>query len=439
MIKEEKINNISSSIVDILAKNDSIFLPDEEQGFFNKRDQDVICDATKNLYCIVVQCQVDYLILPKQIQSKYQKLLDENFENYDSPQLEELRERIDDAFIQLSHLHQNIEIAFLSNICFGTDAELSAKLKQYWNNDLISLRLRENAEKAQKIIELIRQKLQEKQTKLQDKTNQNYTDRFERLYSSAHDILEQIEEQEKDNADALKKAQKLLEEVQELTNGVRKEAEDNAQKNEEQLKRIEDKSNDILPNILTILGIFVAIIIAVIGGYFNVMQIDGKSISSIAQVRMMYSLLMGQILINLIFLLMFMISKLSNRTVSVFCIHQGKNEHPGNCQSCENAFSCSFLQRIWRKYPYWLVANQIIVVGYAVLVFWWYIDTYLFYGIDCILKANPGYAWILFLGLLLLLIVFLACVYKKVKTKRKNETNSTKNSGSNSTGDSLKD
>ena len=97
--------------------------------------------------------------------------------------------------------------------------------------------------------------------------------------------------------------------------------------------------NSLLTNVLTILGIFVSIIFVIVGAYFTVTgEIANLSISNIVQVNIGRFILMGHILMNLLFLFMFMIARLANKSIAV------------NCKGCPNGdccnANCNFINRI---------------------------------------------------------------------------------------------
>jgi len=143
-----------------------------------------------------------------------------------------------------------------------------------------------------------------------------------------------------------------------------------------------------------VLGIFVAIIVVLFSGYLTVKNSlpvyskENQTLTYIVdQTYFAYFLLMGQVLINFIFLFMFLLAKIINKNISVPCNCFLRIEHANiqntnnkndyiNCLKCNR--SCNGLQKIFFKYPYIAFANCIIVLGYFVIWLWWYIDTFLY-------------------------------------------------------------
>ena len=140
-------------------------------------------------------------------------------------------------------------------------------------------------------------------------------------------------------------------------------------------------ANSLTTNILTILGIFVSIIFIIVGGYFTV-SIDNKAFTDITQVNLGRFVLMGQVLFNLIFSFMFMVSRLSSKSIAV------------DCRGCEKSVctnnKCSFIMKIWNKYPYVILFNFACLCGYVVFLAWWYLEEFVY-------KVHSN-EWYTFLG-----------------------------------------
>lgn len=150
---------------------------------------------------------------------------------------------------------------------------------------------------------------------------------------------------------------------------------------------------------MTVLGIFVAIILAFVGGFFSVLIAGRIDVSPIAQVRFMYFLLIGQTLCDLLFLFMFLIARLSNKSIAVLCsggIAQGRGIPCAQCAS-----QCKWYVRWWRKYPYIITINCAVMFGYSFLWIWWYVDEFLYQYIP---KNSPGIGVAGLIGLIVLLI-----------------------------------
>lgn len=100
-----------------------------------------------------------------------------------------------------------------------------------------------------------------------------------------------------------------------------------------------------------------------------------------------YFLLMGHVLINFIFLFMFLLAKIIDKNMSIPCIrflHIKEQNNSNNdvkdikinCLICNR--HCNWIHKIFCKYPYIVFANCIIVLGYFIIFLWWYIDKFLY-------------------------------------------------------------
>ncbi len=143
----------------------------------------------------------------------------------------------------------------------------------------------------------------------------------------------------------------------------------------EDLDKTKTEMSSLLTNVLTILGIFVSIIFVIVGAYFTVTgEITNLSISNIVQVNVGRFVLMGHILMNLLFLFMFMIARLANKSIAVNC----KGCPEGDCGNPK----CNFINRIVKRYPYIVILNIIIICSYVILLCWWFIETFAYKYIE---------------------------------------------------------
>ena len=173
--------------------------------------------------------------------------------------------------------------------------------------------------------------------------------------------------------------------------------------------------SSLLTNVLTILGIFVSIIFVIVGAYFTVTgEITNLSISNIVQVNIGRFVLMGHILTNLLFLFMFMIARLANKSIAV------------NCKGCPDSdcinAKCNFINRIVKRYPYIVILNIVAICSYVVLLSWWFIETFAYKYIEPKLIDFASSDALLFVGSILLITAVVIAIpffifYKCSKTK----------------------
>jgi|GEM_PF-4081894 len=150
-------------------------------------------------------------------------------------------------------------------------------------------------------------------------------------------------------------------------------------KNEKYLNDMESKLQNVLPQTITVLGVFTAIIVVFFGGMslVNLFQ----DMYTISPHRFFLGLIgMGHIIVNFLFLMMFMLSRLLERPVSVDCDFELISEN-GNterkCKNCKN--SCSQYQKLVKKYPYIIYPNILILLLETVIFSWWFLERYLWY------------------------------------------------------------
>lgn len=133
-------------------------------------------------------------------------------------------------------------------------------------------------------------------------------------YSNAVDEVLKIAQQAQFSAQSAQKTidqlQKQITQTQGNVKKLTREARTAKEKANSALGKIEDTADEaksLIPNMLTILGIFVAIVIAVVACYLSVL-INAHSGNS-ESISLVTCLLMGHILGNIIFLLLYFISK----------------------------------------------------------------------------------------------------------------------------------
>lgn len=148
-------------------------------------------------------------------------------------------------------------------------------------------------------------------------------------------------------------------------------AQTNSKKMLKKLQKANKDSDQLMSHILSILGIFVAMIFVFVGGYDTLsLGLTSNLFSkTISQINIGGVILMGQVLFNLIFLFLFMVARLSNKSIAVKCL--GCND------GCSNK-KCKFGVRLWKQYPYVVVANFAMFFSYIILFMWWAIDALMY-------------------------------------------------------------
>lgn len=112
--------------------------------------------------------------------------------------------------------------------------------------------------------------------------------------------------------------------------------------------------------IISILGIFAAIIIAFFGG-FNYFTSVLNNIGNIEKFRLLsISSIIGFTVLNTIFGMLYFIGKLTDKNISVNC--ENDKEHIGCYKGCNNVSNCNNLKRFRRRMPYIFWVNVVLLI-----------------------------------------------------------------------------
>lgn len=166
-----------------------------------------------------------------------------------------------------------------------------------------------------------------------------------------------------------------------------------------------ETADSIMPNMLTTLGVFIAIVIAVVACYLSVLLSQHTGTDSgqpAAPLHLVTILLMGHILLNIIFLLLYPISKMSAHTLACHCQVGDQMD----CQECNRELrgQCHLRHKLWLRYPYVVAINGAFVTAYCALGLWHLLQHYFGASIDLVLKENWVYA-VIVVGLTTVLII----------------------------------
>lgn len=178
-------------------------------------------------------------------------------------------------------------------------------------------------------------------------------------------------------------------------------AQDNAKELEDEIKRVEAArksaeeareaadsakatAESIMPNMLTTLGVFIAIVIAVVACYLSLIlstpYIQASPGEAPKTMNIVMLLLMGHVLLDIIFLLLYLISKMSAHPLSCHCLVGDQTD----CQKCDPQLRarCRFRHKLWQRYPYVVAMNGAFVASYCVLGLWYLVRRYFGASID---------------------------------------------------------
>lgn len=191
-------------------------------------------------------------------------------------------------------------------------------------------------------------------------------------------------------AEASKTAKKAISSATNAQNSA-KNAKRSAEKAIKSANEITDKvkstiktADNIIPHMLTSLGIFVSIIIAVVAVYLSdLISISGNESSSpITQIDILRYAVSGQAIINIIFVMLYIISRLTDKSILLKCPTFKKDDAisksaNASCNHCKYKDKCKFPNKLWKKSTYMVAINYIFIVGYIIIFDWWYIEKYI--------------------------------------------------------------
>lgn len=185
------------------------------------------------------------------------------------------------------------------------------------------------------------------------------------------------------------------------------DAQEKSKKILKKLRKANNDSDQLMSHILSILGIFVAMIFVFVGGYDTLsLGLTSNLFSeTISQINIGGVILMGQILFNLIFLFLFMVARLSNKSIAVKCL--GCND------GCSNK-RCKFGVRLWKQYPYVVVTNFIMFFSYIILFIWWAIEKFAYPHFEKELVTFFTSHWII--GMTLCIIIAILIIITAVSS-----------------------
>jgi len=133
------------------------------------------------------------------------------------------------------------------------------------------------------------------------------------------------------------------------------------------------KADTIQTELISILGIFAAIVIAFSGG----LTLLGNSVSAIANAPhyesvVLMAIICGMVMFNTIFLLMFFVSKMTERDILASCECK-------KCADCKNT-KCKWLNKIIKRLPYVFYFNCFSIVGILIDMGIWFLDIKGYFG-----------------------------------------------------------
>ena len=146
-----------------------------------------------------------------------------------------------------------------------------------------------------------------------------------------------------------------------------KQAEENLSTVKSELEIANKHASTLQTELITVLGIFAAIIMTFSGGF----SLLGGVMSAISEAHdyemiVLGAIICGMVMFNTLFLMMYLIGKITDRNIYARCRTE-------NC-SCEDRVKCSGISRIKKRLPYVFYFNILCMIGIAIDCAVWLMD-----------------------------------------------------------------
>lgn len=166
-------------------------------------------------------------------------------------------------------------------------------------------------------------------------------------------MLNTLSETESRSNDAVKMMKKVNEKLEQST---------------VDLKKANKKANSLQTELITVLSIFAAIVVTFSGGFTFL----GSVMTSIKDVTYFESvalaaMICGAVIFNTIFLMMYMVSKITERNIYAKCLSE-------ECSCDSNNIKCSDIRKIRKRLPYVFYFNLAMIIGIIIDIIIWYLD-----------------------------------------------------------------
>jgi len=225
--------------------------------------------------------------------------------------------------------------------------------------------------------------------------NSFYNLLFNDFHNENEDSLIELEKLTGNVNSSLKLHIKNIKEIESKIDSYKNEQQEKAEalieRVKEQLKHQEKKINDLIPQAVSILGIFITIIVVLLGSLsiidsFTILErISEESISLFIFVVTFT----GQVLFNTLFLQLVLIAKISGRHIHNVCSNFLLNEKfvaseevdkrlaifKHHCYYCVNKnkkSKCGFVRKKARRFPYIYALNIFCILVYISLGIWYF-------------------------------------------------------------------
>lgn len=202
--------------------------------------------------------------------------------------------------------------------------------------------------------------------RMSNETINKFSDQLQEVRAQVGQVASQIDQAENSIANVLSEAKK----AQEQAKSAHKKA-----------RHVIDSTNNLIPNMLTSLGIFVTIIVTIVAVYISNVLTPSDVEFNIPQMRYGRYVLSGQITLNAIFLLLYFIAKLTGKTLHI----------SRNIEAIEKkTTNMNFLQASLFYNPLMWTINIGLCFAYIFLYDWWLFESYLWPQMSVVLSLSEG-------------------------------------------------
>ena len=201
----------------------------------------------------------------------------------------------------------------------------------------------------------------------------------------------------------------------------------------EELDAAKKQTDGVLGQATTVLGIFVSVIVVFFGA-FSVIDLihTGAGVSNYK--HFLSLVVIGHLLFNSIFAFMFCLSRVINKGIHTSCNKfkeiTDENRLDNTCQSCSRFYldtdepHCSFLRRIWHRFPFVVFPNiLLVIIESAIFISWLFKGVISNRHISSTFTDNRWYIVTMIAAIVipLLAVFFLSIRYSKPKKRSKNK------------------
>lgn len=147
------------------------------------------------------------------------------------------------------------------------------------------------------------------------------------------------------------------------------EMEEQLKKATQKLKKVKNQVKSSQMELISVLSIFAAIVITFASGFGFL----GNSLSSLNDVEyyevvILVMIICGMVIFNTIFLLMFLMARITGKNITTRC-------NKSTCNDCMNCVEkCTWFSRVYRRLPYVFYFNGLSLAGILINMIVWVVD-----------------------------------------------------------------